>query len=163
MLSDIPFGIGMLLTFMALVNYLTDAYEIYAASANAASSTTRSIFGAVMPFAAAPMYTRLGVHWATSLLGFISLAMAITPFAFIKYGHKIRANSKMCQDLAERKRMETNEEAHIRSAGEIADGRADSRDIRKQQIYALAEKTEDGRGEVKIFSDFSRADSSLHL
>jgi hypothetical protein len=113
MLSGIPFGIGMLLTFMALINYLTDAYEIYAASANAASSTTRSIFGAVLPFAAAPMYSRLGVHWATSLLGFISLAMSLTPFVFISYGKKIRASSRMRQDLAEWKRMTTNGDAPI--------------------------------------------------
>jgi hypothetical protein len=117
MLSGIPFGIGMLLTFMALINYLTDAYEIYAASANAASSTTRSIFGAVLPFAAAPMYTQLGVHWATSLLGFISLAMSLTPFAFIGHGQKIRANSKMSRDLAKRKRMRANGDADAHADG----------------------------------------------
>lgn len=121
MLSGIPFGIGMLLSFMALLNYLTDAYEIYAASANAASSTTRSIFGAVLPFAAPPMYSQLGVHWATSLLGFISLAMATIPFFFIKYGHKIRANSKMCQDLAERKRSKANNDAHIHDKDEFGE------------------------------------------
>ncbi len=119
MLSGIPFGIGMLFSFMALINYLTDAYSIYAASANAASSTTRSIFGAVLPFAAAPMYRNLGVHWATSLLGFISLFMAMTPFFFIKYGEKIRANSAMCQDLAKRQREKANNDAHIHDADQV--------------------------------------------
>jgi hypothetical protein len=117
MLSGVTFSIGMLLTFMALINYLTDAYEIYAASANAASSTTRSIFGAVLPFAAAPLYTQLGVHWATSLLGFISLAMSLTPFAFIRYGQKIRATSKMSKDLAESKRLKANRDAHTHAYG----------------------------------------------
>jgi hypothetical protein len=117
MLSGVTFSIGMLLTFMALINYPTDAYEIYAASANAASSTTRSIFGDVLPFAAAPLYTQLGVHWATSLLGFISLATSLTPFAFIRYGQKIRANSKMSKDLAESKRLKANRDAHTHAYG----------------------------------------------
>lgn len=102
-LAGLPFGVGFLLIFMALANYLADAYQIYAASALAASSCSRSIFGAVLPLAAKPMYDRLGVSWATSLLGFVSLGMSIIPFAFIKYGDRIRANSKLCQELLERK------------------------------------------------------------
>ncbi len=46
---------------MALLNYLVDAYEVFAASAMAAASLTRSSFGAVLPFAAKPMYSALGV------------------------------------------------------------------------------------------------------
>lgn len=55
-LAGIPFGIGYLCLFMAFLNYLIDAYEIFAASAMAASGTSRSTFGAVLPFAARPMY-----------------------------------------------------------------------------------------------------------
>ncbi|OCL12877.1 MFS general substrate transporter [Glonium stellatum] len=105
-LAGIPFGIGYLCLFMALLNYLVDAYEIFAASAMAASSTSRSIFGTVLPFAARPMYERLGVPWACSLLGFLSLAMCAIPFVFIKYGTNLRAKSKFCQYLAQRKREE---------------------------------------------------------
>ena len=68
-----------------------------------ATSICRSIFGAVLPLAAKPMYQRLGISWASSLLGFLSLAMSIIPFAFIKYGGKIRANSRFCQELKARK------------------------------------------------------------
>ncbi|KAL8918451.1 MAG: hypothetical protein Q9208_007357 [Pyrenodesmia sp. 3 TL-2023] len=103
-LSGIPFGIGFMLIFMALLNYVTDAYEIFAASALAATSACRSIFGAVLPIAARPMYDRLGIAWASSLLAFLSLGMSIIPFAFIRYGDRIRANSKFCQELRERKR-----------------------------------------------------------
>ncbi|MCJ1424197.1 hypothetical protein MMC29_002084 [Sticta canariensis] len=104
LMAGLPFGIGFVLIFQALLNYLGDAYEIFAASAMAASSFTRSIFGAVLPFAGLPMYRKLGIPWATSLLGFLSLAMTIVPFAFIKYGDRIRAGSKFCQELKERKR-----------------------------------------------------------
>ena len=99
MLAGVPFGAGFMLIFMALLNYITDAYEIYAASGMAATSITRSIFGAVLPLAAAPMYRSLGVSWASSLLGFLSLAMTVIPFAFIKYGDRIRANSRFCNEL----------------------------------------------------------------
>ena len=120
MLAGLPFGVGFVLIFMALLNYLTDAYEIYAASAMAAASCSRSIFGAVLPLAAKPMYEKLGVAWASSLLGFLSLGMSIVPFVFIKYGDRIRANSKFCQDLMERKRLRKEEAQHQGEASIIS-------------------------------------------
>lgn len=117
MLAGVPFGMGFVLIFMALLNYVTDAYEVYAASGMAATSCCRSVFGAVLPLAAAPMYKSLGVSWASSLLGFLSLAMSIIPFAFIKYGNRIRENSKFCQELKERKKQRALEEEEVRSAG----------------------------------------------
>ena len=85
------------------INRFTNAQQIYAASAMSATSICRSIFGAVLPLAAKPMYQRLGISWASSLLGFLSLAMSIIPFAFIRYGERIRANSHFCQELKARK------------------------------------------------------------
>jgi hypothetical protein len=38
-------------------------------------------------------YVKLGTPWATSLLGFISLAMAPIPFLFYKYGPWLRERS----------------------------------------------------------------------
>jgi hypothetical protein len=55
MLAGIPCGIGFILIFMALLNYLTDAYEIFAASSMAAASCCRSLAGALLPLAATPM------------------------------------------------------------------------------------------------------------
>jgi hypothetical protein len=102
MLAGLPFGIGLLLLWMALLNYLTDAYKNTAASALAASACTRSIFGAALPFAAKPMYDSLGVHWASSLLGFVSLGLAVVPFVFIRYGARLRARSKMAEVVNEK-------------------------------------------------------------
>lgn len=102
-LGAIPFGIGFLLLFQGLLNYLVDAYEIFAASASAAAATSRSLFGAVLPFAAKPMYDKLGVAWACSLLGFLSLIMCVIPFVFIRFGDEIRARSEFCQYLQQRK------------------------------------------------------------
>jgi len=118
-LAAIPFGIAYLLIFMALLNYLVDAYEIFSASATAAASCSRSLFAVVLPFAARPMYERLGIAWACSLLGFISLVLGVIPFFFLKYGDQIRARSKFCKELA-RKKIETDQATEKRFAEEDA-------------------------------------------
>ncbi|KAG8528857.1 uncharacterized protein KY384_006546 [Bacidia gigantensis] len=104
MVAGIFFGFGYMLILMALLNYITDAYEIYAASGMAAASFSRSILGALLPIAAKPMYEHLGIAWGNSLLAFFSLGMCVIPFAFIRYGDSIRANSKICSELKERER-----------------------------------------------------------
>lgn len=40
------------------------------------------------------MYERLGIDWASSLLGFIALALMPVPWVFFKYGPKLRAKSQ---------------------------------------------------------------------
>ena len=124
MLSGIPFGLGFLLIFMALLNYLTDAYKTFAASAQGIASTCRSIFGALLPLAAKPLFTRLGVDWACSLLAFLSLGMAVIPFMFIRYGDRIRANSRFCQYLKEQEEQEVEEEERRRRS-DVESGRAE--------------------------------------
>jgi len=126
-LSGITFGVGYLLIFMALLNYLTDAYTLYAASAMAVASTSRSLFGAVLPFAARPMYQNLGIAWACSLLGFIAVVMCAIPFVFIKFGDRIRSKSKFCQELRmifekEQERIERERRRAERKEGNDSSG-----------------------------------------
>ena len=113
-LAGLPLGVGFLLLFMSLLNYIVDAYEIYAASALAAAACTRSIFGVVLPFATTPMYEKLGIHWACSVLGLFSVGFSVIPFLFLRYGDRIRAKSKFCQELAEKRRIEEEREARRR-------------------------------------------------
>lgn len=47
--GGIPFGFGMVLVFLSIMNYLIDSYVIFAASVLAANAVMRSIFGAVFP------------------------------------------------------------------------------------------------------------------
>lgn len=42
------FGMGMVLVFLSLSNYLVDTYLFYAASALAANAVLRSLFGAAL-------------------------------------------------------------------------------------------------------------------
>ncbi|KAF7597367.1 hypothetical protein BBP40_006308 [Aspergillus hancockii] len=89
-----PFGFGMVLVFLSLMNYLIDAYTIFAASVLAANSVLRSIFGAVFPLFTTYMYNDLGVHWASSIPAFLAVACVPFPFLFYKYGPAIRTRCK---------------------------------------------------------------------
>lgn len=117
-MAGIPFGIGFLLLFMSLLNYVVDSYKTFAASAMAASGACRAIFGTVLPFAARPMYEKLGIAWACSLLGFLALGMAVIPFVFIWKGEALRGRSKFCQYLI---RMEMEEKEKNRLENERAE------------------------------------------
>ncbi|KAI9739250.1 MAG: hypothetical protein M1834_007463 [Cirrosporium novae-zelandiae] len=145
MLAGIPLGCAFLLLFMALINYLTDAYSIFAASANAAASTCRSIFGALLPLATKAMYRKLGIPWASSLLALVTLLMSVIPFIFIKYGDRIRANSQFCQYLEQqRKEIEEGEEAERSSNSNLQTG-----DMEKRSVRSNEDEVDVGRGQIK--------------
>jgi multidrug resistance protein len=92
--ASAPFGFGMVLVFLSAVNYLIDSYTIYAASVLAANSVLRSLFGAAFPLFTNQMYSRLGIHWASSIPAFLALACLPAPFIFYKYGEAIRMKCK---------------------------------------------------------------------
>ncbi|KAI9737628.1 MAG: hypothetical protein M1818_005632 [Claussenomyces sp. TS43310] len=132
-LAGIPYGMGFVLIFIAMLNYITDAYQIFAASALAATSCARSIAGSVLPFAARPMYKTLGVAWASSLLGFASLVMCFIPFIFFWYGEAIRERSKFCVYLKEMKEQQDSTADEEKAAADVrdqADGTDERRDFR---------------------------------
>ncbi|KAI8654744.1 MFS domain-containing protein [Fusarium keratoplasticum] len=99
--SGLFFGAGYLIIFIALLNYITDAYRQFSASAQASASTLRSITAVCLPLAAPQMYHKLGVQWACSLLAFVTLGLALIPFVFIRYGEALRKRSPFCQKLAQ--------------------------------------------------------------
>ncbi|QPH01820.1 hypothetical protein C2857_006023 [Epichloe festucae Fl1] len=88
------FASGLVLVFLSLTNYLIDSYVVYAASVLAATSVLRSLFGAAFPLFTRNMYRDLGIHWATSIPAFLSLACLPFPFLFYKYGERIRMKCK---------------------------------------------------------------------
>ncbi|MCJ1370884.1 hypothetical protein MMC20_002098 [Loxospora ochrophaea] len=93
-ISGIFIGCGIYLIFIQGLNYIIDCYLMFANSAIAANTIVRSLAGAGFPLFATAMYHNLGVNWATSLLGFLTLAMLPIPVLFFVYGKKIRAWSK---------------------------------------------------------------------
>jgi len=93
-LAGIPIGCGILLIFIEGLNYIIDVYLMYANSALAANTLLRCAAGAGFPMFATAMYVNLGVAWATSLLGFLTLAMFPVPILFYVYGKQIRTLSR---------------------------------------------------------------------
>lgn len=88
------FTAGAFLLFNAVLNYLADAYPYQAASVMAGNDFSRSIVGAGFPLFASAMFKKLGVDWASSLLGFLSIAFIPIPFLLFKYGPTLRQMSK---------------------------------------------------------------------
>ncbi|OAL34858.1 hypothetical protein AYO20_05818 [Fonsecaea nubica] len=93
-IATIPFGIGNLLVFCSCVLYLIDTYgPLTGASAAAANGFLRYVIGAVFPLFTVQMYRGMGVAWATSLMGFVTIALLPIPWVLYKYGPKIRQRS----------------------------------------------------------------------
>jgi hypothetical protein len=76
--------------FMAVMVYLVDAFETYAASALAANTIMRSVAGAVLPLCGLKMYDSLGVGWGNTLLGLVALILIPGAFIVQKYGERLR-------------------------------------------------------------------------
>jgi len=93
-LAGIPIGAGIQMIFLQGLSYIIDVYLMHANSAIAANTLVRSLAGAGFPMFATAMYHTLGVAWATSLLGFLTVAFLPVPILFFVYGKKIRQMSK---------------------------------------------------------------------
>lgn len=93
-LAGLPCGVGFILIYNSANNYIVDSYLNYAASALAAKTFVRSVWGAAVPLFTIQMYHRLGYQWASSLIAFIALACCPIPIFFYIYGARIRARSK---------------------------------------------------------------------
>ena len=112
-IAGIPIGAGILMIFLQYVSlfditsqffaltqyprglsYIIDVYLMYANSAIAANSILRSMAGGGFPLFAVQLYNNLGVPWATSLLGFLTVAFLPVPILFYVFGKRIRKLSR---------------------------------------------------------------------
>jgi DHA1 family multidrug resistance protein-like MFS transporter len=93
-LSGLFTGFGIFSIFLSLLNYIVDAYLMFAASAIAANTFMRSIFGGIFPLFATQMFEGMGIQWASTLIGAVAVVLAPMPVFFYLYGKKIRAKSK---------------------------------------------------------------------
>ncbi len=84
-------GLGSFFIVMPAQTYFVDIFgQQGAASALAANTVVRNIFGTFLALAAPPLYNNLGLGWGNSLLGFITLGFAPIPIFFYRYGEKLR-------------------------------------------------------------------------
>lgn len=98
------------------MNYLIDAYTIYAASVLAANSVLRSLFGAAFPLFTEQMYANMGTQWASSVPAFLASAFVPFPFLFYQYGQAIRVKCKFAVES----------EAFMRQMAEEVDAREEA-------------------------------------
>jgi hypothetical protein len=103
---------------LSLINYTVDAYLFAAASALAASTVTRSIFGAAFPVRvyftpfpallysytsqlfARQMFESLNPRWASTILGIVAAVMIPIPIILRRYGPYLRSKSRFAPSAA---------------------------------------------------------------
>lgn len=121
-LSGIFTGFGIWTIFLALLNYIIDAYLMFAASAVAGNTFMRSLFAGAFPLFSTYMFNGMGTQWASTLLGCVAVVMVPMPFLFYFFGKKIRAKSTFspAPDIAQDKRRD--EEARLGTHGENGSG-----------------------------------------
>lgn len=92
-------GFGFFTIFQSALNYLIDTFQRYAASAIAANTFLRSVLALAFPLFINPMYSRLGIPWATSIFAFFGVLLIPIPFVFYIYGPKIRSRGKYTANM----------------------------------------------------------------
>ncbi|KAL9092314.1 MAG: hypothetical protein Q9165_004488 [Trypethelium subeluteriae] len=92
-LSGLLTGFGIMSIFLQCLNYLVDAYLMFAASAIAANTFLRSLCGSGFPLFATYMIDGMGIQWAGTLLGCVAAALVPLPILFYLRGAKIREKS----------------------------------------------------------------------
>ncbi|KAK4560883.1 hypothetical protein LTR86_005463 [Recurvomyces mirabilis] len=106
-------GFGIYTVFLQCLNYIIDSYLMFAASAIAANTIMRSIFGAVFPLFATYMFEGIGINWGMTLLGFVATAFIPVPFILYAKGKSIRAKSKFAPALDIQQDKRRDEEARM--------------------------------------------------
>ena len=98
-LSGLCTGFGIYAVFLQLLNYIVDAYLMFAASAIAGNTFLRSLCGCIFPLFATYMFDGMGIQWAATLLGCVALALVPMPILFLVKGKSIRRKSTMAPAL----------------------------------------------------------------
>jgi len=120
---------SILLIFVAYLNYLTDTYLMFAASALAANTVARSAAGAASPLFTQYMFDALGVGGGGSLIAGVACLLAPIPFIFYRYGGPIRERSKFAptpskepvQEPASASEQEESEKVETDAEAETSD------------------------------------------
>ncbi|KAK9470912.1 major facilitator superfamily domain-containing protein [Dipodascopsis tothii] len=94
LLASALFGYGIIGIFLSAYMYIIDVYEVYAASALTFLTVFRYWLSGGLTVVGIPFYKNMGPHWTCTILACISMLLTPLPFAFYKYGHRIRQFSK---------------------------------------------------------------------
>lgn len=156
-MAGAPFGFGMVLIFLGIMNYLIDAYTIFAASVLAANSVLRSLFGAAFPLFTRQMYANLGIHWASSVPAFLALACVPFPFLFYKYGAKIRVNCKYAAQSDKFMRDMAGQQQSKSASSSSSASSDDEADVEEEHIPPMEKMKEAGYNSTETCTDIEKA------
>ncbi|CCF60364.1 hypothetical protein KAFR_0K00100 [Kazachstania africana CBS 2517] len=97
-IAEIFFCICVFNLFQATFSYLAMCYPKYVASVYAGNGLCRSAFACAFPLFGQAMFNNLAIDgypvaWGTSILGFVSIVLALIPFVLYKYGADLRSRS----------------------------------------------------------------------
>jgi len=93
------FAIGTIAAFQCVTTYLVDTFLRFAASAVAAVTVLRSLFGFAFPIFAPAMYSALGFGWGNTVLAIAAVGIGLpTPALLWIFGKKLRARSSLAQE-----------------------------------------------------------------
>ncbi|OJD30421.1 mfs multidrug transporter [Diplodia corticola] len=99
-------GAGNNVVITAFADYAVDAYARFAGSAMAAVALGENLCAGFLPLAAQSLYTRLGFHWASTLLGCLSLVLSCAPVVLIVWGREVRSRSPFMKEATLEKKLE---------------------------------------------------------
>ena len=116
---------GIMLIFVGYLNYLTDTYLMFTASAMAANTICRSACGAAAPLFTEQMFNALGVGGGGSLIGGFAVLLAPIPFIFYRYGERIRVKSKFAPTAPPKEQRTDDEEKQQNQIDSSSPERAD--------------------------------------
>lgn len=125
---------------------------MFAASAIAANTVLRSAAGAAAPLFTRQMFSALGIGGGGSLVGGVGALLAIIPFAFYKYGRKIRERSRFAPtDEKDKDQQDQTDEAEKGAAG-AGDGAAgaETSDASSIEGARVGDSGGDSEGEKEI-------------
>lgn len=117
-------SIAITLLFIAFLNYLSESYLMYAASAQAGNQIIRSAVAASAPLWSSQMFSKMTLGGGGSMIGGISILLAPIPFLFYRYGAKIRQRSKFAPtpEAEEKEEKEIEKQVHQGRDGEQENG-----------------------------------------
>ncbi|KAH6663393.1 major facilitator superfamily domain-containing protein [Halenospora varia] len=148
------------LIFVAYMNYLTDTYLMYAASAVAANTICRSAAGASAPLFTTYMFDALGVGGGGSLIAGVATLLAPIPFIFYKYGEPIRKRSKFAPTDDKPEEKVSNEEQQQREQDQEARNNSVSNNESSSSSESGAKKEEESGEDIARSIEGLKADGS---
>lgn len=93
------FGLSSHIIFISVSDYTIASYSIYSASAVGAQSLLREILSGSVTLFGHQMYVNLGYPWASSVLAFIAVVLAVVPPVLYFFGPRIRAASAFALEI----------------------------------------------------------------